>query len=121
MTTPAVTVCECCGLRVPDVPHGVPVIDVDGQRTGWMCADCVHAGEDQVKRLLGQGVSFAEVSKRSGVGLLQVQRIAERASVDPVCQYGDCTAPAQIDVYCGWHFRRLRNEHIQSRNNYRGD
>lgn len=84
MTTPAVTVCESCGLRVPDVPHTIPVIDVDGQRIGWMCADCVHAG-------------------------------------DPVCQYGDCTAPAQIDAYCGWHFRRLRNEHIQSRNYYRGD
>lgn len=41
-------------------------------------------GEDQVKRLLGAGASFAEVSKRSGVGLLQVQRIAERAGIkDP--------------------------------------
>lgn len=80
----AVTVCESCGLRVPDVPHGIPVIDVDGRRTGWMCAACVH-------------------------------------DADPICHYGDCHELAQLDTYCGFHFRRIRNEYIQSTNRYRGD
>lgn len=62
------------GLRPPD-----------GNRTGWMCAACVHDS-------------------------------------DPLCRYGDCHELAQIDTYCGHHFRRVRNEHIHATTNrYRGD